>query len=521
MVRLTSGNRQRLILATMTGAMCMVLIDETVVSVALPTIQRDLLMSPSGAQWVVNAYLLALASCVAVGGRLGELLGQARMFRLGAVVFVAASAGCGLAGSGAWLIAARAVQGLGAAAMTPATGAIVINAFRAGERGRAGGTLSGISMISLALGPLLGGLLTQGITWRAVFWVNIPVGLAVLALARLSLPADASERSAAMDWPGAAMLVPGLVMIVLALMQAAQWGWASPATMALLGLGAALLVAFTLTEARRGSPLVQLKLFSSRNFSVGTAVLGCVQFALIGLTVFGAIYLQEILGFGPIAAGLALLPVVMPLLLLSPAAGRAYDRLGPRALVAAGAALLGAGLMWTATVLGTLRYAWLLPGLVVTGIGIALVMAPASTDVMNTAPRAWRGQASGVSQTLRHMGGTVGLALMATAVAGIQHARLTAFTAQTGARGASREHVTAVLAAAHGDPAMLNSLGAAALGALRDSLVAGIGGALYIGGTVVLAAAVAAWMLLRRVPPADARPAPATLATTRSASRAS
>jgi EmrB/QacA subfamily drug resistance transporter len=504
MVRLTAGNRQRWILATMTGALSMVLIDETVVGVALPTIQRELHMSPSGLQWVVNAYLLALASCVAVGGRLGELLGQARMFRLGAAAFIAASAGCGLAGSGAWLIAARAVQGLGAAAMTPASGAIVINTFSASDRGRAVGTYAGISMISLALAPLLGGLLTQGVTWRAVFWVNIPIGLAMLILARLSLPADDPERGAAMDWRGAAMLVPGLVMIVLALMQAAQWGWTSWATLTLLGLGTALLAAFTLTEPRSSSPLLQLKLFGSRNFSVGTTVLGCVQFALTGLAVFGPIYVQEILGFDPITAGLALLPLMMPLLLLSPAAGRTYDRLGPRALVTAGAALLGAGLMWSAAVLGLLRYGWLLPGLVLTGIGIALVMTPASTDAMNTAPPAWRGQAQGVVQTLRHLGGTVGLAIMSVVVASIQRARLTAYANQGGARTAGREHLTTVLAAAHGDPAMLNGLSAATRGALRDSLVAGIGGALYIGAAVMVAGAVAAWALLRRMPAADA-----------------
>jgi EmrB/QacA subfamily drug resistance transporter len=492
MIRLTTGNRKWWILATMTGALSMVLIDETVVSVALPTIQRDLHMSPSGLQWVVNSYLLTLACCVAVGGRLGELLGQARMFRLGAVAFVAASAGCGLAGSGAWLIAARGAQGLAAAVMMPATGAIVINAFGAGERGRAMGMYAGISTISLAFGPLLGGLLTQGITWRAVFWVNLPVGLAMLALAQSTLPANDCERGAGMDWPGAATLVPGLAAIVLALMQSAQWGWASPATIALLGGGAALLATFVIIEARRSSPLLQLKLFASRNFSVGSTVLGCVLFALTGLTVFGAIYFQEILGFGPITAGLALLPVMLPVTLLSPAAGRAYDRLGPRALVAVGAALLGTGTIWTAGFLGTFRYAWLLPGLVLTGIGIALVMTPASTAAVNTAPPAWRGQAQGVTGTLRLMGGTVGLAVMGTVVARTQ-----------------RAGVAGAVSAAHGDPAVLKKLSAAMLGALKDSLAAGISSALYIGGAVVLASAVAAWALLRQVTPADAQPAQA------------
>jgi MFS family permease len=190
MPRLSADNRKWWILATMTGSLSMILLDETVVGVALPTIQRDLHMTQNGLQWVVNAYLLALASCVAIGGRLSELLGQARMFRLGALVFVAASAACGLAQSESWIIAARAIQGLGAAMMIPPTTATVINAFNASERGRAMGIYGGISMISLALGPLVGGLLTQSVTWRAVFWVNLPVGLAMLALAAISLPAD-------------------------------------------------------------------------------------------------------------------------------------------------------------------------------------------------------------------------------------------------------------------------------------------------------------------------------------------
>jgi MFS family permease len=201
-------------------------------------------------------------------------------------------------------------------------------------------------------------------------------------------------------------------------------------------------------------------LFRNRNFSADNAVLGLVQFVLTGLTVFGAIYVQELLGFGPIAAGVSLLPVMVPLLLLAPVAGRLYDRIGPRGLVAAGAALLCAGLMWTATLLARLEYVWLLPGYVIIGAGIALVMTPASTDAMNTAPAALRGQAQGVVQTLRQAGGTVGLAVMGTAVAGVERS--------------------------HG------------------SLVSGISSALYIGGGAVFAGAVVAWALLRYQPAADA-----------------
>jgi Major Facilitator Superfamily len=309
-----------------------------------------------------------------------------------------------------------------------------------------------------------------------------------------------------MDWRGAFTLVPALVMIVLALMQAQQWGWGSSATVALLGGGAGLIGVFTFVELRTRSPLVQLKLFRSRNFSVDNTVLALIQFALTGLTVFGALYVQELLGFGPIVAGLSFLPVVLPLLLLAPRAGVVYDRIGPRALVATGAALLGASLVWMAIMLGKLEYAWLLPAYVVAGIGMALVMTPASTDAMNSAPAAHRGQASGVMNTLKQVGGTVGLAIMGTAVTTVQHDRLTDYANRVGASAADRAHFKSVVAAAHDDPSSLHSLPAATLGALRDSLVSAIGTAYLIAGAAVLVGAFVSALLLRRVRAADATP---------------
>jgi len=394
-MRITADNRKWWILATMTGSLAMVLIDQTVVSVALPTIQRDLDLSPTELQWVVNAYLLALAAFVATGGRLGEMFGQGRVFRIGAIVFVAASVGCGLATSDIWLIASRAVQGVGAALMIPPSGVLVISAFTARERGRAMGVYAGISMVGLALGPLIGGLLTQGITWRAVFWINLPVGLAMLAIAHFTLPSDQPDRGARFDWGGSLTLVPGLGLLVLALMQAQEWGWGSATTLVLLVGGAALVGAFIAIEARVRSPLIQLGLFRSRNFTVDNTVLGLVEFALTGLAVFGAIYVQELLDFGPIAAGLSLLPLTLALLVLAPLAGKVYDSVGPRALVAVGATCLGGALIWLALVLDEFAYGWMVPAYVVAGIGLALVMAPASTDGMNAAPSAYRGEASG------------------------------------------------------------------------------------------------------------------------------
>src|SRR5262245_47568827 len=231
----TPDNRRWWVLATMTGALSMLMLDTTVVSVALPTIAHDLGLSQTGVQWIVNAYLLALAALVAVGGRRADLPGAGRPFRVGAVVFLAASAACGIAPSETAIIVARAVQGAGAALMAPASTAIVISMFGPSERGRAMGVFAGVSMIFLALGPLIGGTLTDLVSWRAVFYVNLPVGLVMLALARVTLRRGTGVWSLkGMDWPGTALLVGCLTALVLALMQGSSWGWTSSATVGLL-----------------------------------------------------------------------------------------------------------------------------------------------------------------------------------------------------------------------------------------------------------------------------------------------
>src|SRR6201995_856133 len=206
-----ASSRRWWVLATMTGALSMIMIDQTVVSVALPSMQRDLGLSAAGVQWVVNAYLLVLAVLVALGGRVADLLRAERTFRAGSALFGAASALCGLAGGEAWIIAARGLQGVGAALMVPSTGALIVNTFDARERGKAMGIYSGVSMVFLALGPLVGGLLTQGVSWRAVFYVNLPIGIAIVAAAHFTLPHRPWSRipSGAIDWLRVPLLVGG------------------------------------------------------------------------------------------------------------------------------------------------------------------------------------------------------------------------------------------------------------------------------------------------------------------------
>ena len=418
---LVRSPRRWLVLATMTGSLSMVMIDQTVVSVALPTMQRDLGLSSAGVQWVVNAYLLSLAVLVAFGGRLADLLGAERTFRAGTIMFVLASALCGFAQGEAWIIAARGLQGLGAAMMTPSTGAVIINTFDPRERGKAMGIYTGISMVFLALGPLVGGLLTQNISWRAVFYVNLPIGIAIVTAAHFTLPHRPRVRipRSAIDWTGIPLLIGGLGTLVLALMQGQTWGWGSPRVLTLLACAAVLIPLFLWWERRAAAPLVQLSLYRVQNFGADSAILAGVQFALVGASVFGALWSQQVLGFSAIHAGAAMLPLTVPLLVVAPLGGRIYDRFGPRPLMIAGSLLIGAGLAWLAWHLPHREYALLIPGYVAMGTGIGLTISPGTTDALGAATPSERSQASGIVQTVRQVGGAVGIAVLGAIVASV------------------------------------------------------------------------------------------------------
>lgn len=500
---ITDANRKWWVLVAMTGSLSMILLDQTVVSVALPSIQNDLDLTQTQVQWVINAYLLAIAALVAVGGRLCDMFDKAKIFLLGVVVFALGSAFTGLAQDESWVIIARAVQGVGAALMIPPSGAIVINEFPLKERGRAMGIYAGVSMIFLSLGPLIGGLFTEW-TWRAVFWINVPVAVATVLLTLASKPEGRPEPGQRLDWLGTATIVPGLIALVLPLQQSSVWGWGDPRTWGLLILAGVLLVAFLLVELRARQPLVELRLFRGRNFTGDNVVLFFVQFALIGLTVFGAIFVQDILGFSAIEAGLSLLAVTLPLLVIAPRAGKLYDRMGPRVLVGAGAALAAGGLLWSGAVLGERSYPWLVPGYLALGVGIGLIMGPANTDGMNAAARDLRGQASGVIQTMRQIGGTVGLAIMGTIVANVKDSKLEASLTADGASAAQISQIESVLAqspaeqqaAAQSIPGAKQEL---LLEAVRDASTSGISWAYYVGGAVLVLASIVAFAVLRHV----------------------
>jgi EmrB/QacA subfamily drug resistance transporter len=508
-----AGARRWWILAAMTGTLSMMMLDSTVVSVALPSIQADLDLSQTDLQWVVNAYLLALAAFVAVAGRISDMFNRVHVLITGVAVFVFFSALCGLAQSETWLIGARALQGIGAALMIPPTATIVVNTFGVDERGRAMGIYAGISMIFLSLGPLIGGLFTESLDWRWVFWINLPVGLTTIAMVLWTKPAGRVEGGQRLDWPGLLTLVPGLTLLVLGFMESSNWGWGSAKTLAAIGVGVALLAAFAFIERRARSPLVELRLFRVRNFSGDATVLFFAQFALMGLTIFGAIFTQDILGFTPIEAGLGLLPVTLPLLVAAPLAGRIYDRAGPRGLVTAGTLTAAIGFAITAAVLGEQDYWVLVPGFVLIGAGVGLVMSPTNTDAMSSAPLKLRGQASGTIQTVRQVGGTLGIALLGTLVSNVQNDRLSDLLLGLGESEAQVDSAERLLAE---DPAgqaeITQGLSPAeaqqVASGSQDAIVDGIAAAYWGAGGVMLLAAIVAFAVLRRMHYTDDAPEP-------------
>jgi len=399
------------------GAMCfalfMIMLDNTVVNVALPSIQRDLGSSLSGLEWTINGYTLSFAVLLATGGRLGDIFGRRRAFLIGVVVFAASSAAAGLAPSIGVLVASRVTQGIGGALMMPATLSIVTNAFEPHERGRAIGTWAGVSALALAIGPVLGGLLTEHVSWRAIFYINLPVAAAAIAATLFAVKESRDETvGSEVDYPGVATLTAGLTALVLALIEGNSWGWSSPAIVSLLAGSVVMLAVFILIERQVSAPIVDLPLFGNRNF-VGTNVIALVvTFAMMSQFFFLALYMQNILGLSPLEAGVRFLPATLMIVGFAPLAGRLTDRIGPRWLIAGGLTLVTGALYWLTTVSIGTTYADIWPSFTLMGLGMAFVMSPMSTAAMNAVAASKAGVASGILSMNRMIGGSLGIAIL-------------------------------------------------------------------------------------------------------------
>jgi EmrB/QacA subfamily drug resistance transporter len=392
----------------------MAALDNLVVTTALPSIRKDLGGALGDLEWTVSAYTLTFAVLLMFGAALGDRFGRRRLFLVGLTVFTGASAAAAMAGGIDSLIAARAVQGVGAAIMMPLTLTLLTAAVPAAKRGMAYGIWGAVNGLAVASGPLIGGSLTEHVSWHWIFWLNVPLGLALLPLARLRL-AESHGTGAPLDIPGTVLASGGLFGIVYGLVRGPADGWTSSLVLTGLFAGTALLIGFVLYSTRAKNPMLPMRLFRSRAFS-GINVASLLMF----LGMFGSIFLlsqfmQGVLGYSPTEAGLRMLPWTGMPMLVAPVAGVLSDRMGGRPVVAAGLFLQAAGLGWMASVVAPgVSYTAQLPALIISGIGMGLYFAPAANLVMSSVLPKEQGIASGANNALREVGGALGIAVMSS-----------------------------------------------------------------------------------------------------------
>jgi EmrB/QacA subfamily drug resistance transporter len=417
-----------LILVIACLAQFMVVLDATVVNVALPSIQRGLHFSPANLQWVVNAYTLIFGGFLLLGGRAADLLGRRRLFIAGVVLFAAASMLNGLAQSSTLLILGRGLQGLGGALVSPAALSIITTTFTdTGERTRALSVWSAIAAGGAAAGLLLGGVLTDLASWRWVFFVNVPVGALTTLLALRFIPESRAETEhRSFDVLGAATITGGLLVLVYGIVKAQAFGWGSPRTIGLLAGGLALVAVFAAIERRAIAPLVRLGIFRIRSLAAADGALLLVGSAMFGMFFFASLYVQEILGYNPLHAGLAFLPVTFGIAGGAAAAQQLISRFGVRAVATAGVVIAAAGMLVLTGLSVHGSYGSLLVGLIPLSIGMGLVFVPITLLATSGVGAADAGLASGLFNTAQQVGGSLGLALMSTFAAsrtsGLLHA---------------------------------------------------------------------------------------------------
>jgi EmrB/QacA subfamily drug resistance transporter len=485
-------------------AMFMLLLDITVVNVALPDIQRSLHSSFRDLQWVVNAYSLTLAAFMLTAGSLADLFGRRRVFVTGLVVFTLASAVCGLASSPLALNLARAVQGIGGAMMFATSLALIAEAFHGKERGIAFGVFGGVIGAAVAVGPVVGGVITSGIGWEWIFFVNVPIGVGAVALTLSQVAESRDPGATGIDWLGLVTFSASLFLLVFALVQGNEKGWGSTRILAYLISSAALLALFVIVERRQRRPMLDLSLFRRPAFAGASIVALALSASMFAMFLYLTLYIQDVLGYSPLQAGLRFLPITLLSFAVAPIAGRLSVRLPVRLLLGVGLMLVSGGLLAMTAITARSGWTTLIPGFVLAGAGVGLVNPPLASTAIGVVHHSRSGMASGINNTFRQVG-------IATGIAGLgavfQHDVTRKTTAALVEAAPGRE----VLATAGGrlGPALVSgdagslarSLGPAARGALLHAYRVGFTGALtnilIIAGVVAISGAALAFALVR------------------------
>jgi EmrB/QacA subfamily drug resistance transporter len=414
---MTARNRTIWTFVVTSVALFMTSLDNLVVTTALPVIRENLHASLASLEWTVNAYTLTFAVLLLTGATLGERFGRRRMFLIGLLIFTAGSAAAALAPSAGWLIVARAIQGSGAAIVTPLTLTLLSAAVPVARRGAALGAWGAVAGLAIASGPLVGGAIVQGWSWQTIFWINVPIGLLLLPLAWRGL-AESHGPATRLDVPGVLLASTGLFGLVLGTVRANAIGWTSAYVMTALIGGATLVAAFIRWELRTDHPMLPMRLFCSRGFSASNGASVLMFFGMFGSIFLLSQALQTMQGYTPLGAGLRMLPWTGMPIVFAPIAGILADRIGARPVVFFGLVLQAIGLGWLAVVMTpTVAYAHIVPALVVSGIGMAMFFAPTAALVLGTVRRDEEGIASGAANALREIGGVFGVSVLASVFA--------------------------------------------------------------------------------------------------------
>ncbi|MGO9976154.1 MAG: MFS transporter [Solirubrobacteraceae bacterium] len=445
---LAGARNKNIVLAAMVFAVAMTFIDQTIVAIAAPSIQKELSLSATGVQWVINGYLLSLSALFAFGGKLGDVLGRRRMVVIGVIGFAIASACCGFTPKGsvaqAWIIGFRVIQGAAAALMFPAAVGIVVASFPLRERGRAMAIFFGIAGGLTAIGPIAGGYLTQW-TWRSIFWINIPVAIIALLLIWRSCT-ETETQPTKLDYRGAVLITGAMGLIVLGLEQSSVWGWSSATTWGCIIAGLLLMVAFVAWELRASEPLLRLQIFRDRGFATETIALGLMSVAFVPFFFFASIYSQVSLGESASKAGLYILYFFLGYVIMSQLGGRILDRRGARPAVIYGSALAAVGFYLLAGKLTDLSLGAQWVYVMIAGGGIGLMLTPASTDAVNRAPSTSYSEVTGITQTARNFGASLGLAVLGAILISRNDTNVTGALTKAGIPSAAAHRVAASFA---------------------------------------------------------------------------
>jgi len=410
--------RRMLILAICCMSLLIVGLDVTIVNVALPAIQRELHASVSGLQWIIDAYTLVLASFLMLSGSTADRVGRRRTFQIGLASFTLGSLLCSLAPGLGWLVAFRMIQAIGGSMLNPVAMSIITNTFLdPKERARAIGVWGGVVGISMALGPVIGGLLVDTVGWRGIFWVNIPVGVAAIVLTALFVPESRAPHARKVDPVGQALVIITLATLVYGIIEGPGRGWTSPEIIICFAVAVAALAALIVVERRRDEPLIDVRFFRSAPFSGATLIAVSAFAALSGFLLLNTLYLQDVRGYSALEAGLYTVPMAVMTIFFAPLSGRIVGSRGPRLpLLLAGPCIAAAALMLT-QITATTSMAWLILAYVIFGIGFGMVNAPITNTAVSGMPRTQAGVAAAIASTSRQVGGSLGVAIIGSVVA--------------------------------------------------------------------------------------------------------